>query len=196
METTLRVISKKGNDICHYPFTNTNDCPIFVPDNSVDIYKGRWSTYAERIKSLSEYDDWMEYLNSLTAEFSAATSLTFDATAGDKMVGNFEILWKELISTPVGDLTREYITDFTCELVDGDEIKYATSMREYNTSQKAVVGGDIDRIGTLALYMYANSGGTKTATFNIYANFYTSESKTTRFFKKTVGRIEVTQQSA
>ena len=145
---------------------------------------------------MSEYEQWIEYLETLTAEFSAATSLVFDATAGDKMVGNFEILWKELVPTPVGDLIREYITDFSCELIDGDEISYAESMREYNTSQKTVAGGDIDRIGTLALYMYANSGAAKTATFSIYANFYSDETKTTCFFKKNIGTIEVTQQSA
>ena len=177
-------------------FTNTNECPIFVPNNSVDIYKGRWTDYRDRIKPMSEYEQWIEYLESLTAEFSAATSLVFDATAGDKMVGNFEILWKELVPTPVGDLTREYITDFSCELIDGDEISYSESMREYNTSQKTVAGGDIDRIGTLALYMYANSGAAKTATFSIYANFYSDETKTTCFFKKNIGTIEVTQQSA
>lgn len=176
-------------------FTNTNECPIFVPNNSVDIYKGRWTNYRDRIKPMSEYEQWIEYLETLTAEFSAATSLVFDGTSGDKMVGTFEILWKELVPTPVGDLIREYTTDFTCELIDGDEISYANTMREYNTSQRTVSGGNIDRLGTLALYMYRNDGAQKTATFNIYANFYSDYTKTTCFFKKTIATIEVTQQS-
>ena len=176
-------------------FTNTNECPIFVPDNSVDMYKGRWSAYRERIKPMSEYEQWMEYLESLTAEFTAATSLVFDGTANDKMVGTFEILKSELVPTPIGDLTREYITDFSCELIDGDDISYSTSMREYNTSTRTVAGGDVHRLGTLALYMYANTERQKTATFSIYANFYTDESKSVCFFKKNVGTIEVTQRS-
>lgn len=38
-------------------FNNTNSCPIYVPDASVDAYKAatNWSTYASRIKPLSEY---------------------------------------------------------------------------------------------------------------------------------------------
>lgn len=39
-------------------FNNTNNCPIYVPDASVDAYKtasADWSTHASRIKPLSEY---------------------------------------------------------------------------------------------------------------------------------------------
>lgn len=40
----------------NYVFKNTNDCPIYVPDESVDAYKtaNRWSSYASRIKPISE----------------------------------------------------------------------------------------------------------------------------------------------
>jgi hypothetical protein len=36
---------------------NTNNCPIYVPDASVEAYKtaSGWSSYADRIKPLSEY---------------------------------------------------------------------------------------------------------------------------------------------
>lgn len=39
------------------PFANTNNCPIYVPDASVDAYKSAsgWTTYSDRIKPLSEY---------------------------------------------------------------------------------------------------------------------------------------------
>ena len=178
-----------------HSLTNTNDCPIFVPDREIDMYKSRWTDYRDRIKGLSEYDDWIEYLETLTAEFSAATSLNFDGTANDKMVGTYEILWKRTVHTPSTDLVAEYISDFTCELIDGDEIEYSTSMRTYNESQH-IVGDDTNHVGTLALYLYRNdSGSAKTATFNIYANFYSDYTKTTRFFKKTIGTIEITQQS-
>ena len=35
-------------------FTNTNDCPIYVPSGSVDTYKAasKWSTYASRIQAI------------------------------------------------------------------------------------------------------------------------------------------------
>jgi hypothetical protein len=40
-------------------FTKTNDCPIYVPDASVTAYKeaSGWSSYAARIKPLSEYTE-------------------------------------------------------------------------------------------------------------------------------------------
>ena len=34
-------------------FDNTNDCPIYVPAQSVDTYKSSWSTYASRIYAIS-----------------------------------------------------------------------------------------------------------------------------------------------
>jgi hypothetical protein len=38
-------------------FDYTNNCPIYVPDNSVDTYKSatNWSIYASRIKALSTF---------------------------------------------------------------------------------------------------------------------------------------------
>jgi len=38
---------------------DTSNCPIYVPDESVDAYKSatNWSTYASRIKPLSEYTE-------------------------------------------------------------------------------------------------------------------------------------------
>lgn len=40
-------------------FYNTNNCPIYVPDASVDAYKAapNWSQYADRIKPMSEYQE-------------------------------------------------------------------------------------------------------------------------------------------
>lgn len=40
-------------------FNNTNSCPIYVPDASVDAYKAatNWSSFADRIKPLSEYTE-------------------------------------------------------------------------------------------------------------------------------------------
>ena len=40
-------------------FTNTNNCPIYVPDASVTAYREAsvWVSYADRIKPLSEYTE-------------------------------------------------------------------------------------------------------------------------------------------
>ena len=54
-------------------FTNTNNCPFYVPDASVEAYKTatNWSAYASRIKGISElptdnaelYEEIKDYLN-------------------------------------------------------------------------------------------------------------------------------------
>ena len=33
-------------------FDNTNNCPIYVPENSVEAYKAAWSKYASRIQAI------------------------------------------------------------------------------------------------------------------------------------------------
>lgn len=35
-----------------YPFKNTNNCPIYVPSDSVDAYKAAWTRYASRIQAI------------------------------------------------------------------------------------------------------------------------------------------------
>ena len=37
------------------PFNNTNNCPIYVPAESVDTYKAAWTRYASRIVGYSPY---------------------------------------------------------------------------------------------------------------------------------------------
>lgn len=41
------------------PFNDTNNCPIYVPDSSVDAYKTatNWVTYASRIKAISTFTE-------------------------------------------------------------------------------------------------------------------------------------------
>ena len=35
-----------------YPLSSTNDCPIYVPAESLDLYKSAWSGYASRIQAI------------------------------------------------------------------------------------------------------------------------------------------------
>ena len=48
-----RVITMAGN----YCLANTNNCPVYVPDNLVSSYKSaaNWSQYASRFHAMSEY---------------------------------------------------------------------------------------------------------------------------------------------
>lgn len=38
---------------------NTNDCPVYVPDELVETYKAdsNWSQYSTRFKPISEFSD-------------------------------------------------------------------------------------------------------------------------------------------
>ena len=41
-------------------FDHTDNCPIYVPDSSVDVYKTamNWNRLANRIKPISEFKDY------------------------------------------------------------------------------------------------------------------------------------------
>ena len=54
--TSITVNTITPPTIGYRVFDNTNDCPIYVPSQSVEAYKAatRWSAYASRIKPISE----------------------------------------------------------------------------------------------------------------------------------------------
>lgn len=39
----------------HWPLDSTNNCPIYVPAESVDAYKNAWPAYADRIQAIKKY---------------------------------------------------------------------------------------------------------------------------------------------
>ena len=55
--TTFIVEAETPPTLDSSALSNTNNCPIYVPDASVDAYKNAsgWSSFASRIKPLSEY---------------------------------------------------------------------------------------------------------------------------------------------
>ena len=44
-------------------FNNTNDCPIYVPSESLEAYKTSWSTYASRIQAIPSPYQWVTFTN-------------------------------------------------------------------------------------------------------------------------------------
>ena len=53
--TSITCTSETPATIQSSVFYNTNNCPIYVPADSVDAYKTAWSTYASRIVGYSPY---------------------------------------------------------------------------------------------------------------------------------------------
>lgn len=53
--TSITINATTPPTLGYSPFVNTNDCPIYVPSESVEAYKTatNWSTYASRIKPIS-----------------------------------------------------------------------------------------------------------------------------------------------
>ena len=55
--TSITILATTPPNTPHYSvFSNTNNCPIYVPDASVNAYKAAfvWNMYASRIKPISE----------------------------------------------------------------------------------------------------------------------------------------------
>ena len=52
--TSITIHSATPPTLGYESFNNTNDCPIYVPPESVDVYKAAsgWSSYASRIKAI------------------------------------------------------------------------------------------------------------------------------------------------
>lgn len=50
--TSITVNALTPPVLSRYVFNNTNNCPIYVPAQSVDAYKSAWTDYADRITSL------------------------------------------------------------------------------------------------------------------------------------------------
>ena len=52
--TSITCLSETPPALGNYnnAFDNTNNCPIYVPEDSVDAYKTAWSTYASRIQAI------------------------------------------------------------------------------------------------------------------------------------------------
>lgn len=64
-------------------FSNTNSCPIYVPDESVTAYReaSGWSTYADRIRPMSEYGVVREYEN-ITSNYTLEKGQAYGQEGG------------------------------------------------------------------------------------------------------------------
>jgi len=51
--TSVIVNAQNPPTLGNYVFSNTNNCPIYVPSASVEAYKAAWSTYASRIQPIT-----------------------------------------------------------------------------------------------------------------------------------------------
>ena len=77
-------------------FKNTNNCPIYVPDASVEAYKtaSGWSTYSDRIKSIYYYTRVIQFEDTTTRDICLANFdsdgnrvLTIEEAASVQSVG-------------------------------------------------------------------------------------------------------------
>ena len=69
---------------------NSNNCPIHVPDSSVEAYRttSGWSSYADRIKPLSEYDvRILTYNEDGNGGYNLYQVATYDTSKNDYVMG-------------------------------------------------------------------------------------------------------------
>jgi hypothetical protein len=104
-------------------FTNTNNCPIYVPDESVEAYKAAsgWSAYASRIYPMSDLE-WAEMGNVLTFEDPAVEAIALDNwdTDGDGVLSKDEV---KAVNT-IGTLFK-----LNTNIVSFDEFKMFTGVK-------------------------------------------------------------------
>jgi len=89
--TSITVNAQNPPTLSSGALNNTNNCPIYVPAESVNTYKAanRWSTYASRIQAIPTHDNIIEYTASSklseTTTFSSAGLHTyaFSGTSGE-----------------------------------------------------------------------------------------------------------------
>ena len=108
-----------GTDV----FNNTNDCPIYVPSDSVDAYKAAsgWSAYASRIQGMGCSERHVYTLNTTSYPQTVAASAT-----------SFELSFT---------YTDTY-TSTTCEesvIIDGDAVEIQIS-ENHSTSARTISG--------------------------------------------------------
>lgn len=84
-----------------YMFSNTNDCPIFVPAESVDAYKSAdyWSKYADRILPVGYVPVKSLTLDVSAFELEKESSFTFTATILPENSTNREITWTSSVES-------------------------------------------------------------------------------------------------
>lgn len=133
-------------------FDNTNNCPIYVPENSVDAYKAAWSKYASRIQAIPE----VEF-------FRRITSLD-EATSGKYLIVNTSVN-KALNASLIKDTTRSTnginaannIIDVTIEddtiAQDGNTLNAAA---DYDAVNHTLSWTDSDTGTTYYLYWSGN----------------------------------------
>ena len=71
--TSITVNAVTPPTLGSYAFDNTNNCPIYVPCESIDTYKSVWSSYASRIACISKLY--------LTLKDSSEVSLNCDSSS-------------------------------------------------------------------------------------------------------------------
>ena len=68
-------------------FSNTNNCPIYVPDASLEAYKTavNWSAYADRIHPLSEIEGSLVFYDKLVGDGTAYINTEYYPTSWDNV---------------------------------------------------------------------------------------------------------------
>jgi len=137
-------------------FDNTNDCPIYVQEDSVEAYKSAWSQYADRIQAIP------------VPSFTKITSLD-EATSGKYLIVNTSAnkalnasLIKDTTTSTNGINTANNMIDVTIEndiIVQDDNTLNAVV--DYDADNKTLSWTDSDA-GT-TYYLYWNGSGAKFA---------------------------------
>lgn len=135
-------------------FNNTNDCPIYVPSESVTAYQTAWSTYASRITTIpnsfvATYSTGATY-SELCGSYSTLTSATTKPSGYD---------YTDMVSAEVG----ECITNIDATAFNG--MSSLSGITFDSTTPPTIAANAFDNTNAM-LYVPCSSVGTYRASSN------------------------------
>lgn len=137
-----------------YVFNNTNDCPIYVPSESVTAYQTAWSTYASRIQAIpnsfvATYSTGATY-SELCGSYSTLTSATTKPSGYD---------YTDMVSAEVGIC----ITNIDATAFDG--MSSLSAITFDSTTPPTIASGAFDNTNAM-FYVPCSSVSTYRAASN------------------------------
>lgn len=135
-------------------FDNTNNCPIYVPEDSVDAYKAAWTKYADRIQAMPQD-------NTLFNSIVDRSVTSIDIPSGTTSIGRYAFyrcFSLTSITIPdsvrsIGDSAFEECTSLTSVTIPSSVTSIGkNAFRDCTSLTSATIGSGVTTIGETAFY--------------------------------------------
>ncbi len=166
--TEITFLSLTPPELGQYSLDGTNNCPIYVPKNSVNAYKTAryWTRYASRIQAIVGNELFNSIVDRSVTEIDIPTGTT---SIGDEAFINCSSLTDVTIPNTVTSIG--YAAFYQCTSLTAIDIPDSvTSIGDYafhycTSLNDVTIGSGVTSIGALAFYI----GNAQNRTYTIYA---------------------------